>query len=223
VFFGRERLNSNDMLLGVVGPRSRASVDLIDLSARHHKYGILNGADCVADGTASAIRLHNLRECVITVKLDCLVARVGACEVAATALKALALVDHWGEELTSVHLLKRGDVLQLGADQVEDTLGGDLCLSIKLSLEGLEVVGRELASPALLVKLLLGKAVHVGLQTGLEVVVDCGGVEVLHSRANLKGLRSILNIAHGVITGDDTATAEDFNFGDDLSDILALS
>lgn len=188
------------MLLGVVRPESGTSVDLVGLRAGQHENGVLNRADGMADSATSAVGLHNLREGVITVKFNSLVARICTGQVAATALEALVLVDHWGEELLSVHLLQGGDMLQLGANQLKNALGGNLSLCVEFSFQVEEVVRRELASPALCVKLLFSEAVHVGLETGLKVVVNSGCVEVLYSRADLKSLGTILDVTHGMVT-----------------------
>ena len=73
------RLNSNDVLLRIVGSWSSTSIDCVDLLSRDHVNGVFDRAHGMADSAACAIGLDNLREGVIALELDSLIARVSAC------------------------------------------------------------------------------------------------------------------------------------------------
>ena len=69
-----KRLYPNDVLFRIIGSWSGTSVDGVDLLSGKHVNGVFNRAHGMADGTACAIGLDNLRECAITLELDGLVA-----------------------------------------------------------------------------------------------------------------------------------------------------
>ena len=68
-----KRLNPNDMLLGIVGTGCSTSVNGVNLGSRKHVNGVLNRAHGVANSAASAIRLNNFGEGIVTIKLDSLI------------------------------------------------------------------------------------------------------------------------------------------------------
>ena len=111
-------LYSNNVLFRIVGSWSGTSIDGVDLLSGKHVDGVFDRAHGMADGTARAVRLHDLGERAVTLELDGLVAGVGAGQEAATALEALVFVDHWGEELILGHLFNRRNVLQFCSYQV---------------------------------------------------------------------------------------------------------
>lgn len=108
------------MFLGEVRAGGRASIDLVDLGPRDHIYSVLNGAHGVADCASCAVFLDDRGESVVAVKLDGLIAGVSACKEATTALETLVFVNHRSKELFLGHLIDRRDVLQLGADEVQN-------------------------------------------------------------------------------------------------------
>lgn len=81
-----EGLYSNDVLFRIVGSWSGTSIDSVDLFSGQHVNGVFDRAHGMADGTASAIGLHDLGESAIALELDSLVTGVGACQEATTAL-----------------------------------------------------------------------------------------------------------------------------------------
>ena len=169
------RLNSNDVLLRIVGSWSSTSIDCVDLLSREHVNGVFDRAHGMADGTAGAIGLHNLGECAITLELDSLIAWVGAGQEAATALQALLFVDNWGEELVLCHLVNRRNVLQLRTYQVWEFLDFKFFL-VNFRVKLGKVQRRELASPALGIEIFSAQTVNVSLQTGLKIIKDGGGI-----------------------------------------------
>jgi hypothetical protein len=69
-----KRLNSNDVLLWIVGSGCSTSVDGIHFLSRKHVNGVFHRAHGMANCTAGTISLNNLRESVIALKLNCLIA-----------------------------------------------------------------------------------------------------------------------------------------------------
>lgn len=67
-------LNSNDVLLRIVGSWSSTSINGINLFSRKHVNGVFDRAHGMANCTAGAISFNNLRESAVSLKLDCLVA-----------------------------------------------------------------------------------------------------------------------------------------------------
>ena len=74
-----KRLYPNDVLFRIIGSWSGTSVDGVDLLSGQHVNGVFDRAHGMADSAACAIGLDNLREGVIALKLDSLIARVSAC------------------------------------------------------------------------------------------------------------------------------------------------
>jgi len=62
------------VFLGEVGARLHAEVLLVDHGARNHVDSVLDWAHGVANGATGAIFLHDLRERVVAIELDGLVA-----------------------------------------------------------------------------------------------------------------------------------------------------
>ena len=170
-----KRFYSNDVLFRIIRSWSGTSVDGVDFLSGQHVNGVFDRAHGMADGTASAIGLHNLGECAITLELDSLIAWVGAGQEAATALQALLFVDNWGEELVLCHLVNRRNVLQLRTYQVWEFLDFKFFLVNFLVNLG-KVQRRELPSPALGIEILSAQTVNVSLQTGLKIIKDGGGI-----------------------------------------------
>ena len=73
-------------------------------------------------------------------------------------------------------------------------------LGVNLSSKLIKLVWRELSSPALIIELLLAQAVKIRLQASLQIIEGSASIKILHCRANLKGLSSILKVAHCVVT-----------------------
>ena len=70
-----------------------SEVLLVDHGARNHVNGVLDWAHCMTNSATCAVLFYDLRESVVPIKLDSLIAGVGACKEAATALQAVFIID----------------------------------------------------------------------------------------------------------------------------------
>ena len=98
------------MFLWIIRARSSTPVDFVNLSSWEHVNCILNWANSMANSAASAVLFDNLRECVVTIELDSLVARISTSEVATTALETVFLIDDRGQKFLLIHLINWGNV-----------------------------------------------------------------------------------------------------------------
>ena len=80
---------------------------------------ILNRANGMTNGAAGTVLLYDLRESVVSVELDCLVTRVSTSKEAATALKAVLIIDFWNKELILCHFINWRNMLEFGANKLE--------------------------------------------------------------------------------------------------------
>ena len=93
------------MLLREVRARFHTEVLSVDLGTRYHINCILNWTNCMTNSATSTILLNDLGECIVTVKLNSLVSRVGACQEASSALQAVIFIDNGSQELLLCHLI----------------------------------------------------------------------------------------------------------------------
>ena len=81
------------MFLREVSTGLHAKVLFVNHCARNHVNRVLNWANCMANGAASAVLFYNLRERVITIELDGLVSRVSTSKEATATLETVLIID----------------------------------------------------------------------------------------------------------------------------------
>lgn len=74
--------------------------------------GVLNWANGMTNGAAGTVLFYDLRERVVSIELDSLVTRVCTSKEAATALKAVLVIDFWNQELFLCHFINWGNMSQ---------------------------------------------------------------------------------------------------------------
>ncbi len=83
------------MFLREVRARLGTKILFVNHGARNHVNGILNWANGMTNGAAGTVLFYDLRERVVSIELDSLVTRVCTSKEAATALKAVLVIDFW--------------------------------------------------------------------------------------------------------------------------------
>jgi hypothetical protein len=98
------------MLLGESGAWFGTSVDLVWKSSRFHEDGSFHWTHGVTNSTTSTIFLNDSWNCIVSVKLNSLVTRVRASQVASATLETLVVIDDWCLELSLRHFFNGRDV-----------------------------------------------------------------------------------------------------------------